>query len=313
MKNILIALSLLFCSSVVLADSETTLPENLQSLDTSNISLGSVNAKVVDVESGVTLFAKNPETVAPIASISKLMTAMVVLDAELPLDEMVTITEEDVDTWKNTYSRMRIGAVLPRSELLLLALMSSENRAALALGRSYPGGMSAFVNAMNDKARALNMRDTRFVEPSGLSMENVSTASDLVRMVSAASRYKLIRDYTTTPSHLIKLGETENEMEYRNTNLLVRQGEWGIRLSKTGFINEAGRCLVMMADVGERPVAIVLLDSYGRRTPIGDANRIKQWMVTGKSAPVAGAALKYEQEKNSGVFQTAAMDDDTQS
>ncbi|MFZ5503397.1 MAG: D-alanyl-D-alanine endopeptidase [Pseudomonadota bacterium] len=234
-------------------------------------------ALIYDLNGRGALYSKNSDTVAPIASITKLMTAMVVLDAQLPLDEKITITVDDADTIKGTRSRLRTGMRFTRSELLNLALMSSENRAAAALARTYPGGTKIALMMMNDKARHLGMSDTRFVEPTGLSSDNVSTARDLVKMVTAAGNYPLIHKYTTTASYSVT-GKGGRELRFNNTNPLVKNASWEIGVSKTGFISEAGRCLVMEATIDDRPVVIVLLDSSGSRSRIGDANRIKQWM-----------------------------------
>ena len=234
-------------------------------------------AMIYDVRSGRPLYEKNADSVAPIASISKLMTAMVVLDAKLPMDAVITISREDMDRLKGTHSRMRPGMRLTRGELLKLALMASENRAAAALARTYPGGTEAEVAQMNAKARELGMLDTHFLEPTGLNSGNVSTAQDLVKMVMAAQAYPAIHQATTSSSHVVEPAGYR-PMMYRNTNPLVRNASWDIGLSKTGYINEAGRCLVMKANIEDRPVVIVLLDSWGKRTRIGDANRVKQWM-----------------------------------
>lgn len=223
------------------------------------------------------LYTKNPDAHAPIASITKLMTAMVVLDAKLPLDDEISVDVADMDTLKGTHSRLRVGLTYTRSEMLKLALMASENRAAAALARTYPGGTAAAVAAMNAKARELGMQDTRFFDPTGLNFNNVSTARDLVKMVAAARNYALIHQYTTTATHSVE-GWGGREMRFNNTNPLVKNASWDIGVSKTGFINEAGRCLVMQAKISQRPVIIVLLDSMGKRTRIGDANRIKKWM-----------------------------------
>ena len=238
---------------------------------------------VQDAASGETLIAKNQGTVLPIASITKLMTAMVILDSGISLEQRVAISSEDNDLVKGTRSRLRPGTVLTRDELLLLALMSSENRAAFSLARTYPGGTAAFVAAMNAKAQALGMNDTRFIDPTGLSSSNVSTAQDLARMVRAAHEYPLIREYSTRDSATVQaLGR---QLGYRNTNGLVRSTHWDIGLSKTGYISEAGRCLVMRVRMASREVIVVLLDSWGRLSRVGDANRIKKWLET--HAPVA--------------------------
>jgi D-alanyl-D-alanine endopeptidase (penicillin-binding protein 7) len=235
-------------------------------------------ALIYDEQGQSPLYTKNADTVAPIASITKLMTAMVVLDAQLPLEEEISISAQDIkDTRKSTHSRMRPGMKLTRGELLRLALMSSENRAATALARTYPGGIDATVAAMNDKASELGMKDTRFLDPTGLSRGNVSTAQNLVKMVQAAQRYELIHKFTTTSSHVVGLAGRRT-MRFSNTNPLVKNASWDIGISKTGYISEAGRCLVMQAKINQRPVVIVLLDSWGLRSRVGDANRIKKWM-----------------------------------
>ena len=234
-------------------------------------------ALIYDQQTQRPLYTKNSNAQTPIASITKLMTAMVVLDAQLPLDEEISINVADIDTLKGTRSRLRIGMTLTRSELLKLALMASENRAAAALARTYPGGYNAAIAAMNDKARELGMQNTRFLDPAGLNSNNVSTAHDLVKMVAAARDYLLIHQYTTAASHSVD-GWRGREMRFVNTNPLVRNASWDIGVSKTGYISEAGRCLVMEATINQRPVIIVLLDSWGKRTRIGDANRIKKWM-----------------------------------
>jgi serine-type D-Ala-D-Ala endopeptidase (penicillin-binding protein 7) len=241
--------------------------------------LKSSAALVIDQTVGRPLFAKNTGSVLPIASITKLMTAMVVLDAGLPLNEQIVITEADKDLIKGTRSRLRIGTALTRRDLMQLALMASENRAAEALTRVYPGGTAGFVAAMNQKAIELGMWHTRFVDGTGLSSDNVSTAQDLTKMVAAAYGYPLIREFTTDTGTSIRLANGQ-VMNYRNSNRLVNNSEWEIGLSKTGYISEAGRCLVMQAKIAGKPVIIVLLDSWGKLTRIGDANRIKRWMET---------------------------------
>ncbi len=232
---------------------------------------------LVLTEKGDILFQKNAHVVQPIASITKLMTAMVVLDAGLDMDEIIEISEEDVYRLKNTRSRLKVGTQLSRSTALLLALMSSENRAASALGRHYPGGLEAFIKAMNKKSKALGMKNTYFVEPTGLSSANVSNAFDLSKMVLAAAKYPLIRYFSTMGEADIVFDE-ERIQTFHNTNALIDNQSWQIGISKTGYIAEAGRCLVMQAVLANKPVVIVLLDSVGKRTREGDANRIKTWM-----------------------------------
>ena len=233
---------------------------------------------VFDARTGQIIYAKNAERRAPIASITKLMTAMVVLDARLPMDEMLTISKEDIDRLKGTYSRLQIGTRQSRAEMLRLALMSSENRAASALGRHYPGGRSAFVVQMNHKAAALRMQLTHFADTTGLSSQNISSAGDLVKMTQAASQYALIREYTTTAERTVSFPQPRYSLGFVNTNRLVRGGSWDIELSKTGFTNEAGRCLVMKTRIDNRPLVMILLDAQGKLTPMGDATRIRQWL-----------------------------------
>jgi len=248
--------------------------------------LKSAAALIMDEETGEVLYGKNEGVVVPIASITKLMTAMVTLDAGLSLDETITITAEDAEAGTaKRRARLPVGASLTRAELLQLALIASENRAAAALGRAYPGGVDAFVAAMNAKAHELEMADSRFVEPTGLSSENVSSAGDLAKLVKAAKGYPLIAEYTTTPNAEVTI--RGRRVGFVNTNGLVRSSNWEIGLSKTGFINAAGRCLVMQAKVATRSLIIVLLDSVGKYTRIGDANRIRQWLEPGFTPPAA--------------------------
>ncbi|HEY9199425.1 MAG TPA: D-alanyl-D-alanine endopeptidase [Gammaproteobacteria bacterium] len=244
------------------------------------LKLQSAAALVLDQASGTPLFAKNADRRMPIASITKLMTAMIVLDGRLPLKERLTITKEDYDRLRGSSSRLRAGMSMTRYEMLHLALMSSENCAASALARNYPGGKPAFVRAMNRKARELGLRNTTYADSTGLHGGNVSTPEDLAKLVRAAHRYDLITKLTTSPSHLLATSKSAQPLVYKNTNVLVRNGDadWDIGLSKTGYLSEAGRCLVMQARISGRPVVIVLLNAQGKYTTIGDANRIKKWI-----------------------------------
>lgn len=246
------------------------------------LALESQNAIIVDAATGTVLYEKNADETRAIASITKVMTAMVVLDSGLPLDEVLSVDRQDIDRLKNTTSRMPIGATLTRREMLHLALMSSENRAASALARHYPGGAEVFVAAMNRKAQDLAMNNTRFADSTGLDPRNVSTASDLAKMVSAASDYPLITQLSTAQAHQVTVNPA-GTLQYRNSNPLVQQGRWNIALSKTGYINEAGRCLVMQADVGSRPAVMVFLKSGSRHSPVADATRVKTWLESGAS------------------------------
>ena len=244
--------------------------------DVDPVYLRSAVALVQDAQSGHVVLDKRSDAVLPIASITKLMTAMVLLDRGLDLQQRVAISAEDQDVLKGTRSRLKPGAMLTRDELLLVALMSSENRAAAALARTYPGGVEAFVAAMNAKALQLGMSDTRFVDPTGLSPANVSSARDLARLVIAASDYPLIRDYSTRESASLQVHG--RPLGYRNTNGLVRSPQWNIGLQKTGYLNEAGRCLVMRVRLASRDLVVVLLDSWGKYSRVGDANRIRKWL-----------------------------------
>jgi len=242
------------------------------------LALKSSVALVLDQDTNEVLLSKNPQAVLPIASITKLMTALVVAEAQQPLDEHLTISKDDVDTEKGSRSRLQVGAALAREEMLHLALMASENRAASALGRHFPGGIEAFVAAMNRKAQTLGMHDTRFVEPTGLSSRNQSSAADLALLVREADKHALIRRLSTSPEHAVALGA--RQVQFRNTNGLVRNGDWDIGLQKTGYIAEAGRCVVMQAQVAGRKLILVLLDSAGKYSRVGDAERIRQWLVS---------------------------------
>ena len=244
--------------------------------DVRRLAVQSASALVIEQGGGDALYQKNASQVVPIASITKLMTAMVVLDSAPSLHSLITISDDDVDTLRGSRSRLHVGSVMSRQFALLLALMSSENRAAHALARNYPGGMPAFLAAMNIKALSLGMRDTHFEDPTGLTSSNVSTANDLAKMVVAAHHYPLIREFSTTSEATVDIGG--RPMAYHNTNPLVKSAAWDVGLSKTGYINEAGKCLVMQARVADKPVVIVLLDSVGKQTRVGDANRIKRWM-----------------------------------
>ena len=231
---------------------------------------------VQDAATGEVVINKNSEAVVPIASITKLMTAMIILDRGLDLEQRIVVSRDDVDSKKGTRSRLMPGTTLTRDELLLIALMASENRAAAALGRTYPGGVPAFVKAMNEKAAELGMTDSQFVEPTGLSPSNVSSPRDLVKLVRAAHSYPLIREYSTRDKATIKA--FNRPLRFVNTNGLVRNSHWDIELSKTGYISEAGRCLVMHVRLASKDLIVVLLDSWGKQSRIADANRIRKWL-----------------------------------
>jgi D-alanyl-D-alanine endopeptidase (penicillin-binding protein 7) len=291
-----LALGFLASGHVVAAGAvEYAAPARVSYEGDAGLDLKSVSALVVDQETGEPLLAKNPGMQTPIASITKLMTAIVTLDSQTPLDQRIAISKLDIDRLKGTGSRLAIGATYTREQLLNLALIASENRAAHALGRTYPGGLQSFVEAMNSKARELGMSRTFYVDPTGLSSYNQSTAEDLAKLVNYAyNHYPLIRQITSAGEYSLgkqrvvvskksKRRTVSRRVYYRNvafvnTNRLTRDGEWQVGLSKTGFINEAGHCLVMQAEIAQRKVIIVLLDSLGKYSRLGDANRIKHWL-----------------------------------
>ena len=247
------------------------------------LDLKSSVALVIDQETHEVLFSKNDSAVLPIASITKLMTGTLISEAKLPMDEMITITQDDVDTEKGSSSRLRVGTRLTRGELLHLALMSSENRAAHALGRTYPGGLKAFVPLMNAKARMLGMHDTHYVEPTGLSSLNQSSAQDLATLVGAAYNDPLLRELTTSPETEVAIGK--RTLQFHNTNRLVKNPDWEIGLQKTGYIHEAGQCLVMQAKIAGRKLIMVFLDSAGKLSRIADAERVRRWVESNPVIP----------------------------
>jgi D-alanyl-D-alanine endopeptidase (penicillin-binding protein 7) len=253
------------------------------------LELKSSVALVMDQETNEVLFSKNSDAVLPIASLTKLMTGMVMVEARLPMDELVTVTSDDVDTEKNSSSRLMVGATLSRGELLHLALMSSENRAAHALGRTFPGGLRAFVTAMNAKAHVLGMTDTRYVDPTGLNSQNQSSAKDLAALVKAAYQQPLIRELSTSPEYAVRVGA--RQLQFHNTNSLVRNPSWDIGLQKTGYIVEAGRCLVLQAKMAGRKLIMVFLDSTGKYSRQADAERVRKWIEKATAAPKGAVSI----------------------
>ena len=243
-----------------------------------SLKVRSLKAIVVNQNTGEIIYEKNADARASIASLTKLMTAMVVLDSGLDLNKEIKLTKADIDRVKRTTSRLPIGTKLTKYELLKVALISSDNRAAFALSRSYPSGRKGFINAMNVKAIQLGMQNSQFRDPTGLDKRNISTAKDLLKLVRAAYQYPVIRDLTTTSSEIIKIGRKRNSIGFSNTNPLVRKGLWDIGLSKTGFIRESGRCLVLQTTINGEPIIIVLLNSYGKLTRFADVKRIRNWM-----------------------------------
>lgn len=270
-----------------------------EQLDTRALKLRSKAAFIVD-RFGNTLYERRAGDPMPIASVTKLMTAMVILDSRLPLDETIEIAKADRDLLRLTGSRLHIGARLTRGELLTLALMSSENRAAAALARTYPGGTEAFVRTMNKKAKLLGMQDSTFADPAGLDAGNVATAQDLSRLVFASMRYPRIREATTRTRLEVRPWKKRGPLRYGNTNRLLRNKRWDIQVSKTGYINEAGRCLVMHTEFNGTPTVMVLLNSFGKLTPFGDANRVRKWIDEGVTRTRATAASGGTADQQSG-------------
>jgi D-alanyl-D-alanine endopeptidase (penicillin-binding protein 7) len=254
-----------------------------------DVTLSASAALVIDQDSGKVLLDKNVQSVLPIASLTKLMTAVVITEAKLPMDQPITITDDDVDEERHSRSRMRVGTTLTRSEALQLALMSSENRAAHALGRTYPAGLQAFVKAMNAKAAALGMKNTTYVDPTGLATGNQSTAHDLALLAAAAARYPQLAEYTTTPQHLLPL-EKGRTLVYNNSNRLVKSPNWDILLQKTGYIVEAGWCMLLDTRIGDHKLLVVLLDAGGAASRLGDAERIRHWASAQLGVPVKNVA-----------------------
>ena len=253
--------------------------------------LRSAAAVIVDARNGGVLYERKPALVGPIASITKLMLALVVLEGKQPLDEVIEITKEDRWTGKGAFSRLPIGAKVTRSDLLLLALMASENRASHTLARNYPGGIPEFVKTMNVKAKALGMTQTHFDDPSGLSNGNVSSARDLVKLITAAAREPVIRDFSTQHRYEVRLGR-KSVLEFRNTNLLIGKPDWDIVVQKTGFTNDAGECLAMQAVLNDRPVTMVFLNSFGKLTRTADARRVRKWIEAQADMKVAAVGTR---------------------
>ena len=272
--------------------------KNANNADAQGPNLASVNAAVAVAGSSDLVFAKNADRSVPIASVTKVMTALVVLESGAPLNEWLVFQKRHTPAAANAYTRIRVGSQMRRSDVLRIALMSSENFAAYTLARSHPEGFDGFVEAMNAKAKELGMIGTRFVDPTGLSVENLSTAGDLVRLVNAASKYPEIREYSTTDYFRGQFRQPRYSLSFGNTNSLVHRESWGVGLSKTGYLSDAGRCLVMVSKMNGKRVVTVLLDSLGTRSPMGDAGRIKRWLDTGATGQVAKAARQYAQDKN---------------
>jgi D-alanyl-D-alanine endopeptidase (penicillin-binding protein 7) len=291
-------LSLLFACAAVVCSSNTFAASTAKAASPKELVLASGSALVIDLENGKTLYSSNPNLVVPIASVTKLMTAMVTLDAKLPMNELIPVDISETAEMKGVFSRVHLGSMISRENMLLLALMSSENRAAASLAHNYPGGSKAFVAAMNAKAKSLGMTSTHYVEPTGLSIHNVSDANDLIRLAKAAYTYPQIRAMSTTATSDARFSKPSYSLSFFNTNPLVRSGKWDIRLTKTGFTNDAGHCLVMVTMMNGRPVALALLDAFGKRTHVADAARIRRWVETGVASPVPAVALQYKAQRS---------------
>ena len=295
----LVSLFFAFAGTVANA-SETTLAPR----DTSQLHIASGSAMLVDLQTNKVIYASNPDVVVPIASVTKLMTGMVVLDAKQNMDEYISINISDTPEMKGVFSRVKLNSEMPRKEMLLITLMSSENRAAASLAHHDPGGYAAFIAAMNAKAKALGMNSTRYVEPTGLSIHNVSTARDLSKLVQAARKYPMLTQLSTTKEKTVSFRKPNYTLGFSNTDHLVNRANWDIKLTKTGFTNQAGHCLVLVTSMGNRPVSLVILDAFGKFTHFADASRIRKWIETGKSGSVPDVALQYKADKNLKARQT---------
>ena len=279
--------------SIAAATESTSSPR-----DSSKLHIASGSALLIDLQTNKVIYASNPDVVVPIASVSKLMTAMVVLDAKLPMNEYIAVNISDTPEMKGVFSRVKLGSELTRQDMMLITLMSSENRAAATLAHHYPGGYVAFIAAMNAKAKSLGMMHTRYVEPTGLSMHNVSTARDLSKLLAAARKYPMLSQLSTTKEKTVAFRKPNYTLGFRNTDHLVNKDKWTIKITKTGFTNQAGHCLVLVTEMGNRPVSLVILDAFGKYTHFADASRIRSWIETGKSGSVPDVALRYKADKN---------------
>ncbi|ENM5764964.1 D-alanyl-D-alanine endopeptidase [Vibrio mimicus] len=294
----LVCSSLLIAAPAHSADSATATPKATVKKTVKKQELAANSALVIDLKTNEVIYSSNPDAVRPIASVTKLMTAIVTLDAKLPMETKLPITIQEAREMKGVHSRVRIGSEISRKDMLLLTLMSSENRAAASLAHHYPGGYKAFIKAMNSKAKALGMKNTRFVEPTGLSEKNVSSARDLVLLLKASKKYPMLGQLSATEKKTVTFAKPRYSLDFRNTNRLVFNDNWKIDLTKTGFTNAAGHCLVMRTQMGKRQVAFVVLDTKGKLSPVGDANRLRTWLETGKVTPLPADAKHYKKQRN---------------
>lgn len=289
----LVSLLFVFTGTFAHAAESTLAPR-----DTSKLQIASGSAMLVDLQTNKVIYSSNPDVVVPIASVSKLMTGLIVLEAKQNMDEYIDINISDTPEMKGVFSRVKIGSQMPRKEMLLIALMSSENRAAASLAHHYPGGYAAFIAAMNAKAKALGMTSTHYVEPTGLSIHNVSTARDLSKLLAYARKFPMLSQLSTTKEKTVAFRKPNYTLGFSNTDHLINRANWDIKLTKTGFTNQAGHCLVLVTSMGNRPVSLVILDAFGKLTHFADANRIRNWVETGKGGSVPDVALRYKADKN---------------
>ena len=294
----ILSLLLLLTGTATVTPATAAQPVAQEQRDPAKLHLASGAALLIDLQTNKVLYANNADRVLPIASVSKLMTGMVVLDAKQNMDEMLTVTIAQNKEMKGVYSRVRLGSQLNRREMLLITLMSSENRAASTLAHNYPGGYNAFIKAMNAKAKALGMSNTRYVEPTGLSTSNVSTARDLGKLLVAARNYPMLRQLSTTREKTVAFSKPNYTLGFRNTDHLVNKSNWDIDLTKTGFTNDAGHCLVLLTKMDNRPVAMVILDAFGKYTHFADASRMRQWLETGSTKPAPAVAMRYKSDRS---------------
>jgi D-alanyl-D-alanine endopeptidase (penicillin-binding protein 7) len=291
--SLVFAFSGTFVTPTVNAAETTAAPR-----DASQLKIASGSALLMDLQTNKVIYSSNPDVIVPIASVSKLMTGLVVVEAHQNMDEWIDVDISHTPEMKGVFSRVKLKSELPRREMLLIALMSSENRAAASLAHHYPGGYAAFIAAMNAKAKALGMTNTHYVEPTGLSERNVSTARDLSKLLVAASKHPILSELTTTKEKTVAFRKPNYTLGFRNTDHLVNKADWDIKITKTGFTNPAGHCLVLVTRMSNRPVALVILDAFGKYTHFADASRIRSWMETGRSANVPAVAQQYKAEKN---------------
>ena len=298
MKTPLSILSLCFVLAGACFTSNATAADSAFKRDPAQLHLASHSALLVDLQTNQVIYENKPDQIVPIASVTKLMAAMVVLDAKQSMEEEITVDISQTKEMKGVFSRVKLGSTLNRHDMLLIALMSSENRAAASLAHHYPGGYNAFIAAMNAKARALGMSHTRYVEPTGLSEQNVSTARDLSKLLVAARRYPMLSELSTTKEKTVAFKKPNYTLGFHNTDHLLNQKNWDIEITKTGFTDKAGHCLVLVTSMGGRPVAMVILDAFGKYTHFADASRLRSWVETGRSTKAPAVAMQYKAEKH---------------